>query len=94
MCEWQPIETAPLDGTPLLLFCPGMNSWNRLEAMPDIVVGAWTYSHSEAQAWYSDYGDVDYYESAGAYFMHVGLHPTHWMPLPQPPEGGGFQSRR
>jgi hypothetical protein len=83
---WRPIETAPLDGTPLLLFCPGMNSWNRLSGMPDIIVGLWTSGPFET-GWYGDIGDVDQgYESTGAYFERTQLSPTHWMPLPDDPE--------
>ena len=88
--KWQPIETAPRDGTPLLLWCPGMCSWNRKDGMPDLVVGLWwvdPYSSRDLGAWYSDVGDVDQgYESTGAYFEHESLRPTHWMPLPPPPE--------
>ena len=78
MSEWRPIETAPLDGDPLLLYCPGVRSWNRKFGMPDIMVGMW-----DGRFWYSDIGDVDQgYESTGAYFEHEELSPTHWMPLP------------
>jgi hypothetical protein len=83
--KWLPIESAPLDGTPVLLYCPGMNSWNRLIGMPDIVVGLWDNDEME-RGWYSDIGDVDQgYESTGAYFVREMLSPTHWMPLPEPP---------
>ena len=82
MSDWQPIETAPLDGTALILFCPGVNSWNRRDGMPDIVIGLWYGS-----SWQSDIGDVDQgYESTGAYFVHEDLRPTHWQPLPELPK--------
>lgn len=98
MSEWLPIESAPRDGGALLLYCPGMNSWNRKDGMPDIVVGLWDnddFATSndggktwEQGGWYSDVGDVDQgYESTGAYFEHEKLRPTHWMPLPAPPPG-------
>lgn len=83
---WKRIETAPLDGTPLLLFCPGINSWNRPTGAPDIVVGVWTSEVYSGTGWHSDIGDVDQgYESTGAYFVHEMLRPTHWMPLPSIP---------
>ena len=90
MDDWQPIETAPLDGTPLLLFCPGVTSWNRKGGMPDIVVGLWEWETCRSQRtghWYSDIGDVDQgYESSGAYFVYEELSPTHWAILPNPPK--------
>lgn len=82
---WKPIETAPISAgsqaAPMLLFCPGVTSWNRYSDASDILVGAW-----DGSAWYSDIGDVDQgYESTGAYFVREPLQPTHWMPLPDPP---------
>lgn len=86
--EWQPIEMAPRNGAPLLLFCPGINSWNRPTGMSDIVVWLWEGNRGFGRdGWLSDLGDVDQgYESTGAYFEHEILAPTHWMPLPGPPE--------
>lgn len=83
---WQPIETAPIKSRqisePMILFCPGITSWNRHHMMPPIVVGIWTGGN-----WESDVGDVDQgYESTGAYFVREVLRPTHWMPLPESPK--------
>jgi len=88
MSDWQPIETAPLNDEPVLLYCPGVKSWNRKDGMPDIVVGVWEWGWAGRDGrWYSDIGDVDQgYESTGAYFVHEELSPTHWMPLPEPPK--------
>ena len=83
--EWQPIETAPLDGTPVLLFCPGISSWYRKTGMFDIMIGLWENGGSYS-GWYSDIGDVGSYESSEAYFVHERLRPTHWMELPEPPQ--------
>ena len=61
MSEWQPIETAPMDGTPLLLW-----GWN------DVQVGWFCNDRDDDREWINaDYDD---------------LAPTHWMPLPAPPQ--------
>lgn len=64
MSEWQPIETAPQDGTEVLLHC----------AEGDINVAYWDGT------WWADTiegGDVTRRGSG---------EPTHWMPLPEPPQ--------
>ena len=72
MSEWQPIETAPKDGTTVLLYCQG--SFLPGPA-PFMQAGAWGFWHSgnpnhQRDCWIAD-EPVD---------------PTHWMPLPEPPE--------
>jgi hypothetical protein len=59
MSEWQPIETAPKDGSDILAWWNGhaVISWN-----------------ARQQSWESDDGMVA-----------AKTHPTHWMPLPEPP---------
>lgn len=70
---WQPIETAPKDGTRVLLFCP---------AQIGIVVGHWcnnSYHKKPRPYWTNDQ------ENLWGVATTRGYQPTHWMPLPQPP---------
>ena len=76
--EWQPISTAPKDGTEILLF--GLFSWDYdfEDAKPTTAVGEW-----------DDYGG---YECEGGWqtITHNpykdNCEPTHWKPLPEPPK--------
>ena len=62
---WQPIETAPRDGTTVLLW---------LVDGQMMIDGEYAIQgfHS-ARAWRTEF--------------HVTAEPTHWQPLPTPPEG-------
>jgi hypothetical protein len=69
--EWQTIETAPKDGTRILLFDGA-----------DMYVAAWedsSMSINETKNWVYAVVSTDwnYYE--------VVYNPTHWMPLPEFP---------
>jgi Protein of unknown function (DUF551) len=69
--EWQPIESAPKDGTKIIL------AFIREHWKPIVTVGAWIddapISTNEWMAW----------TSIGL----IGcIEPTHWMPLPEPPK--------
>ena len=67
--EWQPIETAPEDGTPVLLFCP------RPGVEPFQITGYWDLGSDEfgvKSAWRATTHDPIY-------------PPSHWRPLPPPP---------
>jgi hypothetical protein len=68
---WQPIETAPRDGTPLLLFATAKGATAAVA-----VVG-----------WYlpGEYEGLGWVECA-FWQMPQGIEPTHWMPLPPSPE--------
>lgn len=75
MSEWQPIETAPKDGTPILgfRFYPVAIRWR-----PDL--------DSEFQ-----WDAVSLGSHASTNFMSNGFidgdsNLTHWMPLPEPPK--------
>lgn len=68
---WQPIETAPRDGTEILLGYAG--------------------SHSCAGYWMGDPA-LNYWNETGWFWTGANVitehpdSPTHWQPLPPPPE--------
>ncbi len=78
MSEWQPIESAPKDGTWILL---GGGRTDDEDDARTIAVGQWTnYLNGGTTSWHWQFAwyDGGYY---GAY-----NNPTHWMPLPEPPK--------
>ena len=67
---WQPIETAPRDGTAICMYIP--------ERSDQFQCGFWIWETDENDdpkigVWWSGDGRND-------------AQPTHWMPLPLPPE--------
>lgn len=79
--EWQPIETAPRDRE-ILAFCNRANGEisgviERPEGFIAIISGGPTRAdHDSGDGWWHDAGG-DYYST--------WVWPTHWMPLPEPP---------
>lgn len=90
MSEWQPIETAPKGGgaeyvtdknwvePPRILVSFGEEG---------IAIVYWDWSYDEGG--YNNWGQRDawivaYTGEPSA--LHFGSNPTHWMPLPNPPE--------
>jgi len=63
--KWQPIETAPKDGTRYLIFQPYGGGF-------DIYEACYVGGYESGNVWFSKGRDV--------------YNPTHWMPLPPPPE--------
>ena len=69
--EWQPIETAPKDGSFVILGYYGRGSCGGVE------VGWWEIPPDGREAgWYN----------GGFRSLDTRAHPTHWMLLPLPPE--------
>jgi len=67
--SWQPIDTAPKDGTAILLWPYGhFEFWNGA-AEAEVVLGYCT----EDEEWFNPEA-------------RLSFKPTHWMPLPEPPE--------
>ena len=65
VATWQPIETAPKDGTWIMTYCPALS----VASYPTVVF--WD------DGWVPPGNDLSEVE------------PTHWMPLPAPPDAGG-----
>lgn len=73
--DWQPISTAPKDGTPFLIL--GMNDGEFWE-VPEVAYWESDMPY-EGTPGFVEYGNA----SDGTYW-----NPTHWMPLPPKPEEG------
>jgi len=75
MNEWQPIETAPKDGSDVLVYCSDtgeqMTAYWDTEAVaacnPSLPLPLWCYAR-----WINN--------------EPIYCIPTHWMPLPEPPK--------
>jgi hypothetical protein len=72
--EWQPIETAPKDGTPIMVY--GKADFSNA---PHMGVREW-------RQWTVDYGRWGE-PNISAHDMDdwLDIQVTHWMPLPSPP---------
>lgn len=68
MTEWQPIETAPMDGTKILVV-----NWD----------GHIYEAQRDGDYWNFPFADQHGCGCCGG----VSDDPTHWMPLPELPEG-------
>lgn len=73
---WQPIETAPKDGLKVLVYDESFG-------LPQKAWFGKDQFNEEYEGWL--FGDGDDY-SCGMYFTPIN--PTHWMPLPKPPQEG------
>jgi hypothetical protein len=78
--EWQPIETAPKDGTEILAYekCDYLYSNDEIEPFERIKIVRW----NEVMQW--DNPEDEYDWMTGSSFDEQ-INPTHWMPLPKPP---------
>lgn len=80
MSEWQPIETAPKDGTRIILAQNG-----------GVEVGSW---HAEDSGYYETISSTAserkqrWVQTSDGYWTGLDeiYDPTHWMPLPSPPD--------
>ena len=75
MSEWRPIHTAPKDGTRVDLWCVNhLHYAKKGERRCNVDWGTVTdWMGRERQDWRHGHGE--------------DLQPTHWMPIPLPPNG-------
>jgi len=78
MSEWMPIESAPKDGTSVLVCWAGAD-WDNSMAVAYYEEGYSSYVDSAKGVNWRDGGDL------GCGGM-IGAMPTHWQPLPDPPK--------
>ena len=77
--NWQPIETAPRDGTWILL-AGGRVEYGWYAEQPPLVVGQYT---NDGPGGLDDWQWHFAWYDGGYYGEYIG--PTHWQPLPEPP---------
>lgn len=73
--EWRPIETAPRDGTHILMYSADA-------MLPRMFLAFWSLYPSEYMQANGIDGEWSYTWEA----QEVEVEPTHWMPLPEPPK--------
>lgn len=78
MTEWQPIETAPKDGSDIIAFFPAENKHGIDNFHPQVIA---VVSFQERGWW--EISNVSGWEMETEIDSHEG--PTHWMPMPEPP---------
>ena len=69
MTDWQPMETAPRDGTRILVFTPGEKEWD------GVMTAKWCKTYN---CWWGDPNEASEYDPDS-------LEPTLWMPTPALP---------
>ena len=81
--NWQPIETAPKDGTRVRLWQPGNPGWSE---------DGYFYKWKRLEEWrsvraipHAGRGPSGSGEQAETVWKPQVLTPTHWQPLPAPP---------
>jgi hypothetical protein len=79
--QWQPIETAPKDGTEILAYekCDYLYSNGEIKPFERIKIVRW----DEVMQWDNPEDEHDWLTGSS---FDEQINPTHWMPLPKPPQ--------
>lgn len=85
MTQWKTIDSAPKDGTEVIaIHCTYYG-----DGLSPMIDGPFTASFCSGK-WISSWDGqevVEYIDWGGTEYKSI-MDPTHWMPLPQPPEHG------
>lgn len=87
---WQPIETAPKDGREVLITCVNDHTGTilaRFCALDEVLNERELERERFHGASDADLEEPDWFFADFEGGGRLSLAPTHWMPLPQPPEG-------
>lgn len=79
MTEWQPIETAPKDGTVVFLYGTWAGEINGISNQPTVDIGSWAGGDS-------DFSGDDWWQLATGDAYGCWMRPTHWLPIPDAPK--------
>ena len=81
--KWEPIETAPRDATAVDVWSGGRRIPNARWMTPVCHV-------EEYKAWCMEEHEPDgRFGSVNVVYVEIGSQPTHWLPIPGPPEEDG-----
>lgn len=91
MADWQPIETAPKDGTEILVTWQRFNKEDPRELLaPEVTIAYWTGLWGPGSETWHGRGptrwDGNWEAAELTHRMFAAAGPTHWMPLPEPPK--------
>lgn len=77
MSDWMPIDTAPKDGTTILIFGAYSSDWDDYSESKKIGImcAAWKYDESIHEGYWTPMPENRYVSD---------VQPIHWMPLPAP----------
>lgn len=78
--DWLPIETAPMDGTEILIFTVYVAEEDWGESFSAVQIARWDSGHKGDDPMWDREADWDRKKIGEA---------THWMPLPAPPLPNG-----
>lgn len=75
--EWQPIETAPRDGTHILVYGPCVDGDRQFRM---------EYENEISTVYFYGDDDHDFFVLSNVEYADFPWEPTHWMSLPDPPK--------